>query len=64
MIAIFFPILTLAILVLVFAAIRWLVLSVNRMIKARQDLARSVSDVASRLERLEKTFGERQEVKP
>ena len=38
--------------------------SVNRAIKAHQDLARGVADLADRMERLEKKLGEHEQAKP
>lgn len=61
---IFFPIFMLVMGLLVLATIRWVRLSVSRTIKAHQDLARSVSDVATRLERIEAKLGEGQGAKP
>jgi small-conductance mechanosensitive channel len=60
--SIFFLILNLFVAVLfvvvILAAIRWVTQSVNRSIKARQDLARGVADLADRIERLEKRICE------
>ena len=38
--------------------------SVNRAIKAHQDLARGVADLANRIERLEKKLGQHEQAKP
>lgn len=52
------------VLAVVCIAIRWIVLSVNRAIKALRETARGVADVADRMERLEKKLGEREQAKP
>ena len=43
-----------------FLAVRWAVRAINRSIKARQDLARGVTDMVDRLGRLESKLGESQ----
>ena len=59
-----FPVLALGVVGLIFLVTRRWSRSINRAIKAHQDLARAVVDLADRMERLEKKPGEHKQAKP